>query len=27
LPFASGCQHADWMFGLCIMSEEARESC
>jgi alkylation response protein AidB-like acyl-CoA dehydrogenase len=20
-PFASGCQHADWMLGLCIMSE------
>jgi alkylation response protein AidB-like acyl-CoA dehydrogenase len=20
-PFASGCQHADWMFGLCVMTE------
>ncbi|MBR0696645.1 acyl-CoA dehydrogenase family protein [Bradyrhizobium lablabi] len=20
-PFASGCQHCDWMFGLCVMSE------
>src|SRR5262249_57553617 len=21
-PFASGCQHADWMLGLCTMSSE-----
>src|SRR5215213_488969 len=20
-PFASGCQHADWMLGMCIMAE------
>jgi alkylation response protein AidB-like acyl-CoA dehydrogenase len=20
-PFASGCQHAEWMFGLCVMTE------
>jgi alkylation response protein AidB-like acyl-CoA dehydrogenase len=20
-PFASGCRHADWMFGMCVMSE------
>jgi indole-3-acetate monooxygenase len=20
-PFASGCQHADWMFGLCVVTE------
>jgi indole-3-acetate monooxygenase len=20
-PFASGCQHADWIFGLCVMTE------
>jgi alkylation response protein AidB-like acyl-CoA dehydrogenase len=20
-PFASGCQHADWMFGVCVMTE------
>jgi alkylation response protein AidB-like acyl-CoA dehydrogenase len=20
-PFASGCQHADWMWGLCVMTE------
>ena len=20
-PFASGCQHANWMFGFCIMTE------
>jgi len=20
-PFASGCQHADWMFGFCVMTE------
>ena len=23
-PFASGCQHADWMFGLCVMSERGK---
>ena len=23
-PFASGCQHADWMFGLCVMTEEGK---
>ena len=23
-PFASGCQHADWMFGLCVMSEDGK---
>ncbi len=23
-PFASGCQHADWMFGLCIMSKDGK---
>jgi alkylation response protein AidB-like acyl-CoA dehydrogenase len=23
-PFASGCQHADWMFGLCVMTEGAK---
>jgi alkylation response protein AidB-like acyl-CoA dehydrogenase len=23
-PFASGCQHADWMLGLCIMSEDGK---
>jgi indole-3-acetate monooxygenase len=23
-PFASGCQHADWMFGLCIMSKNGK---
>jgi alkylation response protein AidB-like acyl-CoA dehydrogenase len=23
-PFASGCQHADWMFGLCIMSRNGK---
>jgi len=23
-PFASGCQHADWMFGLCVMTEAAK---
>ena len=21
-PFASGCQHADWMFGLCVVTED-----
>ncbi len=20
-PFASGCQHADWMFGVCVVTE------
>ena len=25
-PFASGCQHADWMLGLCIMSEGGKPS-
>jgi len=23
-PFASGCQHADWIFGLCVMTAEGR---
>jgi len=23
-PFASGCQHADWMFGLCVMTEDGK---
>jgi indole-3-acetate monooxygenase len=23
-PFASGCQHADWMLGFCVMSEEGK---
>jgi len=23
-PFASGCQHADWMFGLCVMIEDGK---
>ena len=23
-PFASGCQHADWMFGLCVMTENGK---
>jgi alkylation response protein AidB-like acyl-CoA dehydrogenase len=23
-PFASGCQHADWMFGLCVMTEAGK---
>jgi alkylation response protein AidB-like acyl-CoA dehydrogenase len=23
-PFASGCQHADWMLGLCTMSEDGK---
>jgi indole-3-acetate monooxygenase len=23
-PFASGCQHADWMFGLCVMTERGK---
>jgi indole-3-acetate monooxygenase len=23
-PFASGCQHADWMFGLCVMSRDGK---
>jgi indole-3-acetate monooxygenase len=23
-PFASGCQHADWLFGLCIMSKDGK---
>jgi indole-3-acetate monooxygenase len=23
-PFASGCQHADWMFGLCVMRENGK---
>jgi alkylation response protein AidB-like acyl-CoA dehydrogenase len=23
-PFASGCHHADWMFGLCIMSKDGK---
>jgi alkylation response protein AidB-like acyl-CoA dehydrogenase len=23
-PFASGCQHADWMLGLCIMSDDGK---
>jgi indole-3-acetate monooxygenase len=23
-PFASGCQHADWMFGFCIMSKDGK---
>jgi indole-3-acetate monooxygenase len=23
-PFASGCQHAEWMFGLCIMSTDGK---
>jgi alkylation response protein AidB-like acyl-CoA dehydrogenase len=23
-PFASGCQHADWMFGLCVMSKDGK---
>src|ERR1700733_1314928 len=23
-PFASGCQHADWIFGLCIMSKDGK---
>jgi indole-3-acetate monooxygenase len=23
-PFASGCQHADWMFGLCTMSKDGK---
>jgi alkylation response protein AidB-like acyl-CoA dehydrogenase len=26
-PFASGCQHADWMFGLCIMTEGGKPLC
>ena len=24
LPFASGCQHADWMFGFCVMTEDGK---
>jgi indole-3-acetate monooxygenase len=23
-PFASGCQHADWMFGLCVITENGK---
>ena len=23
-PFASGCQHADWMFGFCVMTEAGK---
>jgi alkylation response protein AidB-like acyl-CoA dehydrogenase len=23
-PFASGCQHADWMFGLCMMTKDGK---
>ncbi len=23
-PFASGCQHADWIFGLCVMSKNGK---
>jgi alkylation response protein AidB-like acyl-CoA dehydrogenase len=23
-PFASGCQHASWMFGLCVMTEDGK---
>jgi alkylation response protein AidB-like acyl-CoA dehydrogenase len=23
-PFASGCQHANWMFGLCVMTEDGK---
>lgn len=23
-PFASGCQHADWMFGLCVMTKDGK---
>ena len=23
-PFASGCQHADWIFGFCIMTEDGK---
>ncbi len=23
-PFASGCQHAEWLFGLCIMSKDGK---
>jgi alkylation response protein AidB-like acyl-CoA dehydrogenase len=23
-PFASGCQHADWMLGLCVMTENGK---
>jgi alkylation response protein AidB-like acyl-CoA dehydrogenase len=23
-PFASGCQHAEWMFGLCVMSTDGK---
>jgi alkylation response protein AidB-like acyl-CoA dehydrogenase len=23
-PFASGCRHADWMFGLCVMTEDGK---
>ncbi|HVJ35988.1 MAG TPA: acyl-CoA dehydrogenase family protein [Terriglobia bacterium] len=23
-PFASGCQHADWIFGLCVMTAEGK---
>jgi alkylation response protein AidB-like acyl-CoA dehydrogenase len=23
-PFASGCQHADWTFGLCVMTEDGK---
>jgi alkylation response protein AidB-like acyl-CoA dehydrogenase len=26
-PFASGCQHADWMFGLCVMTEGGKSLC
>jgi alkylation response protein AidB-like acyl-CoA dehydrogenase len=23
-PFASGCQHADWLFGLCVMKKDGK---
>jgi alkylation response protein AidB-like acyl-CoA dehydrogenase len=23
-PFASGCQHADWMFGLCVVTKDGK---
>jgi alkylation response protein AidB-like acyl-CoA dehydrogenase len=26
-PFASGCQHADWMFGFCVMTEGGKPLC
>jgi alkylation response protein AidB-like acyl-CoA dehydrogenase len=26
-PFASGCQHADWMFGFCVMTEGGKSLC